>query len=103
MRLRPVENRRPADAAEPAPVSRRRLVIGDQLFALDPVEIAPADPRAAAEHRAVLLAAQRAMTIERAQQRPGDLELDAAAQAAALDRTHLQPPPGPTSAWHVPP
>jgi hypothetical protein len=30
----------------------------------------------------------RAMTIQRRQQRPGDLEFDAAAQAAAVDGGH---------------
>jgi hypothetical protein len=36
----------------------------------------------------MLLAALRAMAIQRRHQRPGDLEFDAAAQAAAVDGGH---------------
>jgi hypothetical protein len=38
----------------------------------------------------MLLAALRAMTVHRRQQRPGDLELDATAQATAVDRGHVR-------------
>ena len=58
------------------------------MLALEPAEILRLHANAAAKRRAMLLAALRAMAIQRRRQRPGDLELDAAAQAAAVDGGH---------------
>src|SRR4029077_11610677 len=60
----------------------------DQMLALEPTEIFRQHANAAAKRRAMLLAALRAMAIQRRHQRPGDLEFDAAAQAAAVDGGH---------------
>jgi hypothetical protein len=58
------------------------------MLALEPTEILRQHANAAAKRRAMLLAALRAMAIQRRRQRPGDLEFDAAAQAAAVDGGH---------------
>jgi hypothetical protein len=83
-----IEDRRAALAAEAALIAARAFVIFDQVLALKPAEILGRDPHAAAKRRAVLLAALRAMAVQRIEQRPGDLECDAAAQAAAADGGH---------------
>ena len=71
-----------AEQFEAAAVAGSGLVVRQQVLALHPLEVAAQHPRPAAERRALLLAAPRAMAIERAQQRPGDLEFDAVAQAS---------------------
>jgi hypothetical protein len=83
-----IEDRRTAVATEAALIAARAFVIFDQVLALEPAEIPGRDPRAAAKRRAMLLAALRAMTVQRIEQRPGDFKCDAAAQAAATDWGH---------------
>lgn len=83
-----IDDRRAAFAAEAALIAARALVIFDQVLALEPAEILGRDPHAAAKRRAMLLAALRAMAVQRIKQRPGDLECDAAAQAAAANWLH---------------
>jgi hypothetical protein len=60
-----------------------RLLLGEnhRLRGWLAVKLANAAPK----RGAMLLAALRAMAIQRRRQRPGDLEFDAAAQAAAAD------------------
>ena len=83
-----VDDRRAAFAAKPALIAARAFIELDQMLALEPAEILRQHANAAAKRRAMLLAALRAMAIQRRRQRPGDLELDAAAQAAAVDGGH---------------
>jgi hypothetical protein len=78
-----VDDRRAAFAAKPALIAARAFIEPDQILAVEPAEIFRLHANAAAKRRAMLLAALRAMAIQRRRQRPGDLELDAAAQAAA--------------------
>src|ERR1700723_1327155 len=92
MRLGAVDDRRTAHAAKAAAITGSCFVIGHQLLALKPFEVGPPDASAAAKCGALLFAAQRAMAIQRPQQRAGDLELDAAAQAASVNSRHLRPP-----------
>lgn len=83
-----VEDRRTAAAAKAALIAALAFVIRHKLFATDPAEIRRGHAHAAAKRRAVLPAALRAMAVERALQRPGDLEGDTAAQAASADGGH---------------
>jgi len=83
-----VDDRRAAFAAKPALIPARAFIKLDQMLALEPPKILRLHANAAAKRRAMLLAALRAMAIQRRRQRPGDLELDAAAQAAAVDGGH---------------
>ena len=83
-----IDDWRAALAAEAALIAARAFVVFDQVLALEPAEILGRDPYAAAKRRAMLLAALRAMAVQRSEQRPGDFECDAAAQAAAVEWGH---------------
>src|SRR5215469_12481252 len=98
-----VDDRRPADAAETAKATRGRFVEGHQFFTPNPCEIHPAHAGTAAERRAVLLAAFRAMAVAWRAEPASYLELDAAAQAAAADRGHLRASPWPSLPLAEPP
>src|SRR5690349_2997368 len=91
VRLGPIQDGRAAYPAEPAAIARARFVIRQQVFALDPAEIAARYPRPRAEGGALLFPAPRTVAVQRPQQRAGDLELDAAAQAASMQRHHILP------------
>src|SRR3954471_3418019 len=88
------DDRRAADAAETAIISRRRLIERHDVFALDPFELRCLRAGATSECRALGLAAHGAMTVERAPQHAFDAVLDPAAQAAATDHalTLSRPP-----------
>src|SRR6202044_1233228 len=81
-------NRRAVVAAKPALIAARAFIKLDQMLALEPAEIFRLHANAAAKRGTMLLAALRAMAIQRRRQRPSDLELNAAAQAAAVDGGH---------------
>src|SRR5580704_1319709 len=83
-----IDDRRAAFAAKTTLIAARAFIKLDQMLALEPAKILRQHANAAAKRRAMLLAALRAMAIQRRRQRPGDLELDAAAQAAAVDGEH---------------
>src|SRR5271168_364589 len=92
MRLGAVDDRRAAYPAEAAAIARRCFVIGHQILALNPLEVGPPDASAAPKRGPLLLAAKRAMTVQRPQQRPIDFELNTAAQAAYADHGHPDTP-----------
>jgi hypothetical protein len=83
-----IDDRRAAGAAEAALIAARALVIFDQVLALEPAEIPGRDPHAAPKRGAVLLAALRAMAVQRSEQGTCDFKCDSAAQAAAVDWGH---------------
>jgi hypothetical protein len=87
-----IDDRRPAFAAESALIASRAFVILDEVLAGEPAQIGSGDADAAPERRAVLLAALRAMAVQRAEQRACDFEGDAAAQATAADGKHDESP-----------
>src|SRR5690242_14292874 len=70
--VEPGQNGRSADAAEPPMVARRRLIERQQIFAGKPMKIGGSHPRARSKRSTLRLAAHRAMTIERSEQRSRD-------------------------------
>jgi hypothetical protein len=80
-----VDDRRAAFAAKPALIAARAFIKLDQMLVVEPAEIFRLHTNATPKRLAMLLAALRAMAIQRRHQRPGDLEFDTAAQAGAVD------------------
>src|SRR6185369_2321205 len=80
-----VEDGRAAFAAESAQIAARALEERDEVFAGEPAHVVGLHAHAAAEGGAVLLAALRAVAVERAHQRPRDFEADAAAETTAVN------------------
>ena len=76
-----------AEQFEAAAVAGSGLVVRQQVLALHPLEVAAQHPRPAAERRALLLAAPRAMAIERA-------------HSSGPVISNLTPPHRPASAQH---
>src|SRR5688572_29847844 len=83
LEVEPAQQLRAAHPAKAAMRSWRRFVPGDELFALHPPEVAHANAGPAAERCAMRLAAHRAMAVQRAGERTGDLVSHAAAEATA--------------------
>jgi hypothetical protein len=75
----PIDHWRAANAAKAAAETGRGFIVADQILALDPSEIRGTYTDTAAKRGAVLLAAARAMAIERPQQITVDFKLYAAA------------------------
>jgi hypothetical protein len=78
IRLRSIQNRRAAYATKPPAIAWRRLVVRNQRFALNPLEVGSTDARPAAKCGPLLFATQRAMAVQRAQKWSGDFEFDTA-------------------------
>jgi hypothetical protein len=83
LEIEAAKQRRPADAAKSAVRTGRRLIEGDKFSALRPAKVACFDTCATAKCGAVRLPAHRAMTVERATERTGDLISHSSAKAAA--------------------
>src|SRR5688572_19475344 len=83
LEIEAAKQRRPADTAKSAVRTGRRFIEGDKFCALRPAKVTCFDTCATAKCCAVRLAAHRAMTVEGATERAGDLISHSSAKATA--------------------